>query len=384
MPVSNYMDKAGRVRWRIRVSVASKLNPKIRVHKKKGGFPTRKAAEGYENTLLEIVRREVYRLEINISSFGSLMDRWDDALHRGAGGTDKPISKAVGWDYIGTLNKWAGHLKKTPADKITSIDIKRIMNTMEGEGKSNGRKKTLITAINGMYKWGMENYLLSATFIIPTAGIKVSRLEQNKPEILNINQIRKLLECAQEYEHPWEPIWRGALLTGARSGELFALEFSDIDWEKRQLTIQRTYSKKIRKFKCTKGGSWRDVPINDDLLDLLKELRVKSCGSKFVFPRFRDWERGDSARVLRMFCEGIGIPSIKFHTLRACFATQLIRNAVAPGIVMKICGWTELKTMQRYIRLAGIEVDGATNSLQFMTTKEAMGKVVDIFGKGNG
>jgi len=34
---------------------------------------------------------------------------------------------------------------------------------------------------------------------------------------------------------------------------------------------------------------------------------------------------------------------------------------------MKICGWSDLKTMQRYVRLAGIEIEGATKPLSFLT-----------------
>jgi hypothetical protein len=34
---------------------------------------------------------------------------------------------------------------------------------------------------------------------------------------------------------------------------------------------------------------------------------------------------------------------------------------------MKICGWKELKTMQHYVRLAGIEITGATDGLKIFT-----------------
>jgi hypothetical protein len=37
---------------------------------------------------------------------------------------------------------------------------------------------------------------------------------------------------------------------------------------------------------------------------------------------------------------------------------------------MKICGWKDLKTMQRYIRLAGIEIDGATEVLKVLPSLE--------------
>lgn len=65
--------------------------------------------------------------------------------------------------------------------------------------------------------------------------------------------------------------------------------------------------------------------------------------------------------------------------LQACFSTQLLVDDVAPAIVMKICGWKDLKTMQRYVKLAGTEIKGATDSLKILPPKEVMGMVVDLF-----
>jgi hypothetical protein len=45
---------------------------------------------------------------------------------------------------------------------------------------------------------------------------------------------------------------------------------------------------------------------------------------------------------------------------------------------MKIGGWKELKTMQIYVRLAGIEVKGATDGLKFMSPREATGRVGEL------
>ena len=192
-------------------------------------------------------------------------------------------------------------------------------------------------------------------------------------------EIRKLLADAKTLDHPWYPHWAMALLTGARSGELFALVWSDVDLDSRRLSLTKSYNRRERRIKATKGARWRDVPINSELEALLKALRAAEPTRQWVLPRFEAWTRGESAKVLRAFCKGIGIPSIKFHTLRACFATQLLRDGVAPAVVMKICGWEELDTMQRYIRLAGIEIDGATQGLEVMPMDEAMGRVVPLY-----
>ncbi|NUM89022.1 MAG: hypothetical protein HUU37_07445 [Bdellovibrionales bacterium] len=52
-------------------------------------------------------------------------------------------------------------------------------------------------------------------------------------------------------------------------------------------------------------------------------------------------------------------------------------------MVMKICGWNDLKTMQRYVRLAGIEIEGATDSLKILPPDQVMGRVVELFGTGS-
>ena len=72
---------------------------------------------------------------------------------------------------------------------------------------------------------------------------------------------------------------------------------------------------------------------------LLKELKARAGTRPEVLPRLPGWAKGQQAYEIRLFCLGIGIPSIKFHTLRACFATQLIRNGVPPIQIQKVCGW---------------------------------------------
>jgi len=178
--------------------------------------------------------------------------------------------------------------------------------------------------------------------------------------------------------HQWYPIWAMALMTGMRSGELYALEWSDVDFESKRITVSKSWNGRLKKIKSTKGNYWREVPINEELGELLKSVNNLNTNSNFVLPRNRDWDRGESAKVLRAFCFGIGVPSVKFHALRACFATQMLKQGIAPAVVMKIGGWKELKTMQIYLRLAGIEIDDATRDLSFLPMQEVTEKIINL------
>lgn len=82
------------------------------------------------------------------------------------------------------------------------------------------------------------------------------------------------------------------------------------------------------------------------------------------------WKAGKQAQVLKLFCKSIGLPEIKFHTLRACFATQLIGSGIEPVKVMKICGWKDLKTLAIYLRLAGVDEKGVTEGLNILPKDE--------------
>ena len=233
-----------------------------------------------------------------------------------------------------------------------------------------------------IFNWGIQERLVPGVQESPMRGLELtSKKEEKVPEVLNLQEIRKLLFDAKRLESKWYPIWVMALLTGMRNGELHALEWSDVDLENRKITVSKSYHTRTKSVKCTKSGCWRTVPISDELFKFLVELKRSTGDLKFVLPRLWKWDSGLQAEELRKFCTVVGIKSIRFHALRACFATQLLAHNIDPGRVMKICGWEQLDTMQRYIRMAGIDERGATQVLRVLPSDEAlMGEVVNLFG----
>ncbi|USN48577.1 MAG: site-specific integrase [Pseudobdellovibrionaceae bacterium] len=373
-------EKQGQKLYQVRESVRSQYDPTIRIERSRSGIKTKQDAKRISKQLLRTAQQEVSRLEHRGVLWKDLVGRWElsareDRLH------SRSISEGTIEEYRSVLTRFVGHWAEKPVKEIDKADAWSALDEVERE-ISVSRRKRLRTAIDSVFKWAILSGTVKGISYIPTDGYKSTRKEEEKlPEILNLTEIRTLLEYAFKINHGWYPVWAVALFTGMRSGELYALQWNQVDFDNNVIYVHRNWTNKDG-FGPTKGRYWRTVPIDgSQVLGLLKELKTKRRHGEFVLPRYQSWKDGRQAQILRKFCEGAGIPSVKFHTLRACFATQLIRDGVAPAVVMKICGWKDLKTMQRYIRLAGIEVQGATKGLKLLSGKETMGRVVELFNR---
>lgn len=374
------VEKNGQTLFVVTAERKSKTNTEIRVYKQRSNVLTYEEAKKVEQELFDEAVREVIARENRGQSWGLLVEEWEMALRRGEG-SDRALQMSTIIDNVAALNKFTSEWNDRPASSISRVDVRQLFLKMRQEGKSRHRCKAVKNAVNGIFRWAIDYGKVKGVIQSPATAIPIEKGgEEKKPDILTLTEIRRLLDVSRATEHPWYPIWAAALHTGMRSGELHSLTWDDLDFESRKITVNKSWNPRFRKVKTTKSSYWREVPINSELEVLLKELKLQAGNRVHVFPRFIEWDRGEAAKVLRRFCAGTGLKSIKFHALRACFATQLLRAGIAPVTVMAVCGWKELKTMQCYVRLSGIEIDGATDKLQFISTREAVGKVIELFG----
>ncbi|MGZ6370720.1 MAG: tyrosine-type recombinase/integrase [Bdellovibrionota bacterium] len=373
MAVTSYLGKNSETLWKVSASSRSAVDLSVRVQKAKFGFATEREAEREETKLLRECEREVLSREAQGSSWGSVLEAWTKSLN------ENGLADATRTDYVAAAYNHTANWIKRPAAEITPLDVKELFGQLKAHGRSYDFIKRMKNMLGRIFMFGMEKRLIKGLDKAPTFGVQLGRAEEKKPEILTITEIRKLLSTARELKHPWYHHWAMALLTGMRSGELYALLWTDIDWDNNAITVSKSYDGRFNVIKSTKAGYWRTVPVSAELRSLLLEVRSTASDRPHVLPRPRMWTMGMQAQELRMFCLGAGIPSVRFHALRACFATQLIRNGVPPIQIQKICGWRDLKTMQRYIRMAGIEVTGATEALKVLPEADIAAKVVNLF-----
>jgi integrase len=165
---------------------------------------------------------------------------------------------------------------------------------------------------------------------------------------------------------------------GLRCGEMMALEWSDVDLEKRQLRIERSDWK--GQVTSTKGGRVRFVPMTVRLATALRQHRhlrgrrvlVQGTGEpvtqKIVQVSIRRAAR--SAYVK----EGV-------HILRHTFCSHLAMRGAPARAIQELAGHQDLSTTQRYMHLSPAAIEGAIRLLdQGRPISESVGDILETGG----
>jgi integrase len=248
-----------------------------------------------------------------------------------------------------------------PIDDFTTSEIEDLIETTYEEGSLESKKK-LLNYIKSVFKRQIELGHLKSN---PCGDLKYGKGAEKELIAMTRPEIELLLQKAKKVDHPWYAIWRVVYELGLRSGEGLALKWSDIDFSNSRVSINKSYCSKEKKIGTTKNKKVRTLPLNPNLSNFLKGLKLTNADAEFVLPQLIDWKRGYAAKILRTFQRDIGIRETNFHSLRASFITHLLLKGVAVTVVQTMVGHSDLKTTQRYVRLVASDLDGATDGISF-------------------
>lgn len=241
----------------------------------------------------------------------------------------------------------------------------------EKDKRALATKKNLLKFIKQVFNHQIA--LGNKTLVInPTVGFRLNKSDKQKPETFSKDEIEKIIRYAHEVKSPWAAIYYLGYQLGARSGELFGLEWKNVNWVNETITIARSYCWKLGDYKSTKNSESRTLPLNQPTIKYLKDLKSKSNEDN-ILPHLSAWKKGQAAQILRSVMvktkiiteEEMDKDKRNFHSIRSTFITRLLLEDEPPIKVMELSGHKDFKTTQIYVRSVGKELKGTTDKLGF-------------------
>jgi len=166
-------------------------------------------------------------------------------------------------------------------------------------------------------------------------------------EYLTKKQVQELLKVADDEAKEYIIL---LLNTGLRISELANLQWGDVDFRRKILTVQSSgdYSPKSRKL--------RYIELNKQAIELLKILKRNKTthvfGNNNGTPRYSDPRRYTEIIQESMSKAGIKGKRIGAHILRHTFISHLLISGVPIKVVQELAGHADIKTTMRYAHLS--------------------------------
>lgn len=195
----------------------------------------------------------------------------------------------------------------------------------------------LKAALNLAYQHGKAGSKAAWETVKPYREVSASKIRYITDE-----ESKNLVEaCAP----PFRYLVIGALLTGARYGELAAMRVGDFDSAAGTVHIPRSKSGKARHIFLTEEG-WK----------FFAGAVAKKRTSDLVFSRQNGgaWGSSHQIRHMREACQRAGIePPISFHILRHTYASRLAMRGVPLNVIADQLGHSDTRmTEKHYAHLA--------------------------------
>lgn len=243
-------------------------------------------------------------------------------------------------------------LGKLKLRKIKACHIEDLIGTLKAKGLSINSIQRNLDPISAIMNYYLRNNELGWNPMTAVGRLKPD--EQRIQFWVRQEANQFLTYTKQKYQrtdrYGIHLLYKVALHTGMRLGELLALKWSEVDFENHLITVCRSHcsvSKGIRE--TTKSHKIRHVPlgvaIRDDLLDA---RRQRSCD--FVFSLNGNIIDRSNLRN-RYFNKDIresGVKKIRIHDLRHTYASSYMMGGGNIFELQSILGHSDMRMTQRY------------------------------------
>jgi integrase len=239
---------------------------------------------------------------------------------------------------------------KTYADQLSGDDMRHYLRSLRS------RKLSERTLHN---RWAnVKAFFIFCGLTVKELAPDAPKYDKTLPEVYTPEQITAFLSSLSEPYH--RVVFSLMLMCGLRDQEAMFLCWSDVNFSSGML---RVTSKPDLGFRV-KDKEERDVPVPDDLLQLLKDWKAERQNTRLVIGLAGDKPNTKLLRLLKRLvkkaglncgecetCRERGECEVWFlHKFRATYCTKLLRSGMDVRTVQALLGHSDVATTMKYAR----------------------------------
>jgi integrase len=279
---------------------------------------TKKKAKDALRDIEDQVARGIYLPDPEIPTFKKVAEDWLEYKR-------PSIRESTGRVYEGYLNNHLSAFAGTKVNRITTAKVEKFTTKRRDEGTTVQLIRKLVSVMGQIMAYAKRHGYISENPMHDLEQLKGGRPPQSN--ILKPEEINALLDATTELKY--RTLFRLAIFSGARQGELLGLKWKDIDWDGQQIHIRRTFNHGSF-YEPKTETSRRKIDLGPTTMAALKRwklaARPNEHGILFATSKGQPIHCGNILH--RYFTPALKAAKIekhiRFHDMRHTFASLLI------------------------------------------------------------
>lgn len=282
---------------------------------------TKKRAKEFLTDIEERIKQHTFAHDKKIPLFSEIAKAWLEYK--------ETRLRSTTWGVYQThVRMHYNELLDIKIDRITTPVIEKWITKRQAEGMNINTIRKLIVSLNQIFAYAVRHKYITSNPVRDAERPRktINHESEEKIKVLTPEAIRSLLNATKDQKY--RTLFMTAIMTGAREGEILGLKWSDIDFNKKQIFIKRSFNHG-QFFAPKTKQSIRAIDIAPTLLQALASWKLASVPNEkeLVFANEVGQPLNYSNMVQRHFFKALKdaeIERIRFHDLRHTYASLLL------------------------------------------------------------